>query len=471
MRRSLHRRELVGRCASFTGAVDLVRLKSLRKRLTDDWSGPPTSCKELLRSTVTTVSTIAVCISTDGHYLASTHGDHTVKVFNLKHYAYEMVRQFRGHPRTPWVVKFHPANSNILASGCIGHEVRVWYVNCSDTDGLSHVSKDHCAATLTFPNPIISLSFSIEGDCLAIASSHEVYYFRLWGKKTSTHQDYCQNDAMKMITHSRTIHAVVFHPRGSLLLVAASDSRDSFEACDLKTIYVVKNFNGGLGNAIKCIAQEAAPLDAFPRILEGIHLYTDSGLDCSKSGDELLVVRKNNDDIISEISSGKVGEKWSGNDARLELYSVNFERLQECANVSTTCDLNVDANVRNLENFIFLRASFVLSMGFTSITSVSLTSTTNVCLISHGKKKKSFRSQLGYLIQTNVVCQVILLRENLNTVEMTEVKNEDCSHKETISMSITQNQDEVNVAKWGPLDGSGIFYGSKDGKVCCIGKL
>jgi len=31
-----------------------------------------------------------------------------------------------GHPRTPWCIAFHPANGDILASGCLAGEVRIW---------------------------------------------------------------------------------------------------------------------------------------------------------------------------------------------------------------------------------------------------------------------------------------------------------------------------------------------------------
>lgn len=35
----------------------------------------------------------------------------------------KVVQTLRGHPRTPWTVKFHPKDSRIVASGCLGYEV------------------------------------------------------------------------------------------------------------------------------------------------------------------------------------------------------------------------------------------------------------------------------------------------------------------------------------------------------------
>lgn len=66
-------------------------------------------------------STIAIAMSCDGQTFATTHGDHTVKVFDF--ISGEQIRVFSGHPRTPWTIKYHPTDPNIIASGCLGYEV------------------------------------------------------------------------------------------------------------------------------------------------------------------------------------------------------------------------------------------------------------------------------------------------------------------------------------------------------------
>ena len=68
-------------------------------------------------------STIAIAISPDGRTVASTHGDHTVKIFD--YLSNILLREFRGHPRTPWTVKYQPNDSNILVSGCLGFQVLI----------------------------------------------------------------------------------------------------------------------------------------------------------------------------------------------------------------------------------------------------------------------------------------------------------------------------------------------------------
>ena len=51
-------------------------------------------------------STIAAAFSPDGKLLASTHGDHTVKLIDCR--TGRCVRTLTGHRRTPWAVRYHP---------------------------------------------------------------------------------------------------------------------------------------------------------------------------------------------------------------------------------------------------------------------------------------------------------------------------------------------------------------------------
>jgi WD40 repeat protein len=66
-------------------------------------------------------STIAIAIACDGQTFGTTHGDHTVKIFSF--ITGQSIRVFYGHPRTPWTIKYHPTNPDILVSGCLGCQV------------------------------------------------------------------------------------------------------------------------------------------------------------------------------------------------------------------------------------------------------------------------------------------------------------------------------------------------------------
>ena len=110
-------------------------------------------------------STIAAAYSPDGTLLASTHGDHTVKLIDCR--TGRCVRVLTGHRRTPWVVRFHPADSNVLVSGSLDHQVRVWNATSAE-----------CILCFDFGKPIASLAFNADGTVLAVASGHKLYAWR-----------------------------------------------------------------------------------------------------------------------------------------------------------------------------------------------------------------------------------------------------------------------------------------------------
>lgn len=56
--------------------------------------------------------------------VACTNGNHNVYIIDIR--TKKNLKTLYGHKRTPWTVAFHPTNNNILASGCLSGEVRVW---------------------------------------------------------------------------------------------------------------------------------------------------------------------------------------------------------------------------------------------------------------------------------------------------------------------------------------------------------
>ncbi|KAG8267151.1 Activating molecule in BN1-regulated autophagy protein, variant 2 [Homalodisca vitripennis] len=74
-------------------------------------------------------STFLMVFSPDGKKVASTHGNHNVYVTDLT--SGKNIKTLTGHPRTPWCIAFHPSSNHILASGCLGGQVRVWDLSVS----------------------------------------------------------------------------------------------------------------------------------------------------------------------------------------------------------------------------------------------------------------------------------------------------------------------------------------------------
>lgn len=69
--------------------------------------------------------------------MASTHGNHNVYVTDLR--TGKNIKTLVGHPRTPWCVAFHPSSNQILASGCLGGQVRIWDLSVSIYGSIHYI--------------------------------------------------------------------------------------------------------------------------------------------------------------------------------------------------------------------------------------------------------------------------------------------------------------------------------------------
>ncbi|KAH0641394.1 hypothetical protein KY285_037980 [Solanum tuberosum] len=166
-------------------------------------------------------STIAAAFSPDGKTLASTHGDHTVKIIDCQ--SGKCLKVLSGHRRTPWVVRFHPLHSEILASGSLDHEVRLWDAKTAE-----------CIGSRDFYRPIASIAFHAQGEVLAVASGHKLYmwHYNRRGEASSP--------AIILKTR-RSLRAVHFHPHGAPYLLTA-------EVNDLDSSDPLMTFATSLGN-------------------------------------------------------------------------------------------------------------------------------------------------------------------------------------------------------------------------------
>ena len=72
-----------------------------------------------------------------------------------------------GHPRTPWCLAFHPSLHNILASGCLAGEVRVW-----------DLKSGACEIWINSHNTVIaSLAFHPIDHVISIATYNELHFW------------------------------------------------------------------------------------------------------------------------------------------------------------------------------------------------------------------------------------------------------------------------------------------------------
>ncbi|XP_074040580.1 uncharacterized protein isoform X2 [Leptinotarsa decemlineata] len=113
-------------------------------------------------------STFLMVFSPDGSKVASTHGNHNIYITDLR--SGKHIKTLVGHPRTPWCIAFHPTSNQIIASGCLGGQVRIW-----DLSGGSEVW------TTSNGTVIASLAFHPNDRVLAIATFNFVYFWD-WSK-------------------------------------------------------------------------------------------------------------------------------------------------------------------------------------------------------------------------------------------------------------------------------------------------
>lgn len=157
-------------------------------------------------------STIAVAYAPDGKTVASTHGDHTVKLTECA--TGRTMASLEGHRRTPWVVRFHPSNANVLASGSLDNTVIVWDARSGSM-----------TARWDFGKSIASLAFCPRSDVLCVAAGHKLYAWKYTKYRTRSDASGAEVDVRDAVSvllkTTRSLRAVHFHPCGAPLMLTA----------------------------------------------------------------------------------------------------------------------------------------------------------------------------------------------------------------------------------------------------------
>lgn len=171
--------------------------------------------QDLLEPSPLIISTISIALAPDGKTFASTHGDHTIKVFDA--ISHKLLRVFFGHPRTPWTVKYNPQDPDIIVSGCLGQEVRVW-----------SISQGICLNHTSLNSSIISSCFHPNGDLVVVSTGYDVITWDWRENLSPEHGGYQPSKSpypyRRIVTHSRNIRAVTIHPGGEYMLIAAPNA-------------------------------------------------------------------------------------------------------------------------------------------------------------------------------------------------------------------------------------------------------
>jgi activator-of-BECN1-regulated-autophagy protein 1 len=104
-------------------------------------------------------------------------------------------------------VKYHPTDSVIVASGCLGHQVRIW--NWAEKTCLQMVRLEYA---------IISLSFHPSGQILAIANGTRLHFWGIDSKENTSLADSGRTILTEM-DQRYMLRCVHFPPNGKTIIL------------------------------------------------------------------------------------------------------------------------------------------------------------------------------------------------------------------------------------------------------------
>ncbi|XP_065652866.1 activating molecule in BECN1-regulated autophagy protein 1B isoform X1 [Hydra vulgaris] len=112
---------------------------------------------------LTARSTFCIGFSPDRRTIATSHGDHSVRISDCIKMKTEHV--LKGHSRTPWCVEFHPKINSLLASGCLSGQVFIWNLDNKDQIGTLIFQSQRAISSIAF-HPIDSILVITSGNVL-----------------------------------------------------------------------------------------------------------------------------------------------------------------------------------------------------------------------------------------------------------------------------------------------------------------
>lgn len=145
----------------------------------------------------------SLAFSADNNILASSHPDHTVRLWNPK--TGEVIAVLSGHTRSVMSVAFSPADPNLLVSTGIDSTIRLWDTRTQKTKQIWHGHTDY----------VYHAAFSPDGSMIASCGADSTV--RLW--------DVENRKLIRTIhAHDSSINRVAFNYDGTLLASAGNDS-------------------------------------------------------------------------------------------------------------------------------------------------------------------------------------------------------------------------------------------------------
>uniref|UniRef100_A0A7S1XEV4 Anaphase-promoting complex subunit 4 WD40 domain-containing protein n=1 Tax=Compsopogon caeruleus TaxID=31354 RepID=A0A7S1XEV4_9RHOD len=360
-------------------------------------------------------STISLAFSADGKLFASTHGDHSVKIFSYPDGT--QMRSLEGHPRTPWTVQFHPQDSTYLASGCLGYECRIW-----------NVETGACLRKYKFGASISCVSFHPDGDILAITSGRKLLFWEFG--PLSARQDTLPLEDVHPAANP--YHMVAFHPSGSYIMTG--EKNDASEQGTVEGVqdsqFTLKLEIRRFQRSIARLSRTTGPFELGEIILRVRRAvaYNDAGVHFSPCGRMLVAC----------IPTPENPMKY--HIAVMSLFAIAPNQPAGTILFSGPID---QGRVHGLTNLKFSSTSSHILAGFSFRRSNQVIA-------------EIFASAVGNTRPQVRVVDIYSLKKDLNVI-----------HSLTAEVSLEGVEDEINIAGFAPGFGvsDGIVYGTQKGRI------
>ena len=126
----------------------------------------------------------------------------------------------RGNEFTIWAVQWHPRQSNVLATGCDDHHVRIWSFEQQEEDCDSPQWK--CVSTLQgHTRDAMSIDWHPAGDALASGSADNSVI--IWSRKLRGSGFSSWRRITTLTGHSKSVFSLHWHPSGNAFASASGD--------------------------------------------------------------------------------------------------------------------------------------------------------------------------------------------------------------------------------------------------------
>lgn len=235
-------------------------------------------------------STISVAISADGDLMASSHGDHSIKITNYP--TGRLLKTYFGQERTPWTIKFHPRLNGILASGCLSGKVRIW-----------DVQRDEPLMETNFSHPVRSLAFQTE-DLLFVASGAQIF---VWNFAQG------EDPVLFAVTPSPISYLGFSNSSQGDFLVLSQDQRDKKRK---PTLHLCPLTPSGI------------KFEKSFLVLENVDLHSDQGCAISRCGRKLAYCKKEATFIDSLYDRQIVIISLESNTFGVALYKIDIPSMK-----------------------------------------------------------------------------------------------------------------------------------------------